>query len=215
MLIKWSSQRAIANSRIVKTSVIWLVIVPFAAKLLSSIDDVVNLTVFGASVSITTILPFSWQLLFFTSIFFSIAGLVYSIFCPVLVKKYESFTQFESDGKSRLQVNAALKEITWDKSTCKLKNNYIEDSRKYFTSYSDQYLPSLSDDELNARVCRLFDNVSVNEGKNSNAFYFVYSLSDTYGQKAIWFSLVFYMTGFACIGVIALQNICYVVKTFF
>jgi hypothetical protein len=67
--MKWTSQISLANSKIIKSSYIWLLIVPLAARALSSIDKVINLTMFGATLEISTALPFSWQLLFIAAFF--------------------------------------------------------------------------------------------------------------------------------------------------
>ncbi|QBZ83124.1 hypothetical protein GHNINEIG_01165 [Hydrogenovibrio crunogenus] len=213
MTLKWSSQRTIANSRIVKTSVIWLFIVPFVAKLLSTIDDVIQLTIFEGSISISTVLPFSWQLLFFAAISFTIAGIIYSIACPEIVKNYENHAQFESDGKTRLQINSALKDMAWDQSDKKFKEKYVSFVKKYLQTYSKLPL-QYSDENLNKDGVSLLENISDIEGKNSNAFYYVYELSDTHGQPWIWSSLIFYVVGFICFTIIGIQNILYVVETF-
>ncbi|WP_319557688.1 hypothetical protein [Thiomicrorhabdus sp.] len=213
MTLKWSSQRTIANSRIVKTSVIWLFIVPFVAKLLSTIDDVIQLTIFEGSISISTVLPFSWQLLFFAAISFTIAGIIYSTVCPEIVKNYENYAQFESVGKTRLQINSALKNIAWKQSEKKFKKDYVLLVKKYLQTYS-KLSSQYSDANLNENGVSLLEDISDIEGKNSNAFYYVYELSDTYGQPFIWSSLIFYIVGFICFTIIGIQNILYVVKTF-
>jgi len=212
MNLKWSSQRAMANSKIVKSSAIWLVVVPFAAKGLASIDNIIELTIFNGSFKISTVLPFSWQLLFFSACFFTLAGIVYSIYCPNIIKLYENFSQFEADGKSRLQINSALREIVWDTPKGKMINVYGPAAIKYFEQYT-----KFTDEEIrnhNDTGSQLFEDLSKNAGKNSNAFYFVYNISDIYNYKQIRNSLFLYMAGFACIGVIAIQNIIYVINTF-
>lgn len=213
MQLKWGSQRAFAKSGIVKTSAIWLIVVPLAAKTLSSLDDVIDMTIFGGLVSVTTALPFAWQLLFIAAVCFTIAGIVFSVFCPEIIKKYNDFSQFESEGKTRLQINSALKAIAWNSSEKKFNKIYTDSVSNYFYKYNET-TPKYNDVMLNEKALSLLEDVSGNSGKNSNAFYHVYDLSNMHGQLFIWTSLVFYMAGFICIGIIALQNICYVYGTF-
>ena len=212
MELKWSSQRAMANSRIVKSSAIWLFIVPFAAKGLTSLEDVIELTIFGGKFNISTVLPFSWQLLFFSACSFTLAGIIYSMYCPNIVKLYENFSQFDADGKSRLQINTALREMVWDTSNGEIFSAYAPVAMKYlrqYTSFKEKEIEGIKNDGYT-----MLEDLTKNEGKNSNAFYFVYLIADIYARKLICTSLCLYIVGFACIGIIAIQNIKYVVKSF-
>ena len=212
MELKWSNQRAMANSRIVKSSAIWLVIVPFAAKSLASLDDVIDLTIFSGKFHISTILPFSWQLLFFAACFFTLASIIYSVYCPNIIKLYENFSQFEADGKSRLQINSALREMVWDTSNGEAFPVYAPVAMKYlrqYTTFTEEEIKSIKNNGHD-----MLEDLTKNQGENSNAFYFVYLIADIYGHKHIRNSLYLYIAGYACIGVIAIQNIVYVVKAF-
>jgi len=211
MELKWSSQRAIANSKIVRSSVIWLIVVPFAAKGLSSLDDLVSLTIFNGVFEFSTVLPFSWQLLFFSACFFTLAGLVYSMFCPELVKSYENHTQFETDGKTRLQIYSALKKIVWNTSKGSINNADIPLVVKFFDLYGAHNTGVVISGE--DKGFSLFEDLEQNRGKNSNAFDFVYSASDIHRQNLIRLSLGLYVSGFCCIAIIAGQNIGYVIVT--
>ena len=44
--MKWTLQREIANSKIVQSSYVWLFIVPLAAKMLNSINETINFSIF-------------------------------------------------------------------------------------------------------------------------------------------------------------------------
>jgi len=213
MKLRWSNQRAMANSKLVKSSAIWLIVVPFFAKGLASLDNVIELTIFNGTFKVSTVLPFSWQLLFFSACFFTLAGIIYSIYCPNIVKLYENFSQFEADGKSRLQINSALREVVWDTPKGEMSKVYAPAAIKYFKQYT-----GFSEDHIYNNIetsSQLFENLEKNAGKNSNAFYFVYSLADFHNLKQIKISLTLYVLGYACIGVIAIQNVFYVIKTFF
>lgn len=87
--MKWSNQRAFATSKIVKTSFVWLIIAPITAKLFSSINEILEVNFLDETIRVSTTLPFSWQILFFSASAFTIAGIIYSIFCPDIVKNYK------------------------------------------------------------------------------------------------------------------------------
>jgi len=216
MKYRWSSQRVISNSKIVKSSFIWLIIVPFAAKALSKLDDVIELTIFGGVFKFSTVLPFSWQLLFFAACFFTLAGIIYSIYCPEIVKFYKNYSQFEADGKTRKQINHAFKAITWDDPKSEFHEAYISDVEQFLRSYHKYSMENYRRDENEKehRKLILFERSDLWTGDTNDAFYFVYSVSDMLRQGFIVASLALYICGFACILAIAIENIYYVAKTF-
>lgn len=209
----WESLKNLANSKIVKSSYIWLVVVPLVARLLSEIDDVIILNIFGSSIRIATALPFSWQLLFFSACIFTVANIIYLVFCPDLAKKYTNFTEFEDHGKSRQQIHSALKKLAWDNGKPGVRKGYVKTLSSYFKFYNNQ--TKLSEEDLDRKSIALFDDVSDGaiSGKNSNAFYFVLFIANEYNRPAIIASAICYSLGLFAIGIIALQNVCYVVNT--
>lgn len=209
--MKWTSQRALANSKIVKASYIWLLLVPLLARTLNTLNETVNFTIFGAQISLSTSLPFSWQLLFLAACSFSIANILFSIFCPELIKSYENFSEFESHGKTRMQINTALKSIVWNVKGNSVKSEYIKTLSSYFLFYKDG--KSRDESRLNSDSISLFNNVDQQIGKNSNAFYFTYAVLDKHNQTAIFFSFLSYLSGLIFVAIIAIQNFYYVIKT--
>jgi len=145
--------------------------------------------------------------------FFSVANILFSIFCPDLVKSYENHSEFESHGKTRMQINSALKNTVWCNKKPGVKTEYTGTLSSYFKYYKDQ--KKRTEDELDRESLSLFNNVNENLGKNSNAFYFVYAVLDEHNQTVIWLSFTSYLAGLLCIAIIALQNVCYVVGTMF
>jgi hypothetical protein len=73
---KWTTLRSFGDSYILKVSYFSLAAVPFIAK---------NLTKLGVED-----FPIYLKLLFFSSLLISIGNLFYSVFCPKLIKKFES-----------------------------------------------------------------------------------------------------------------------------
>lgn len=209
--MKWTSQRELANSKIIKSSYIWLLVVPLSARMLGSIDDVIDLTMFGASMKVSTSLPFSWQLFFIAACLFSVANIIYSIFCPLIVKSYSHFSEFESQGKTRLQINQAIKNIVWNNKKPGVKPEYVKQLSSYFKHYKDGR--ERDEETLDYETLGLLDDVTDIRGKNSNAFYFAHTISDVHHPNAIKLTFGCYILGLILFGVIAIQNVCYVVGT--
>lgn len=64
----WSTLKAIQNNKIVKSTYIWLFIVPLLAKILSKIDANLYLDIAGKVYEIDLALPFSWKLFFLSAL---------------------------------------------------------------------------------------------------------------------------------------------------
>jgi hypothetical protein len=206
--------RSLGDSRLVKSSFIWLLIVPVTARLLSSMDEVVNLTIFGSQINLTTSLPFSWQLLFGSACFFTIANIIYSICCPEILREYKNYSEFKEHGKTLLQINSAIKSMTWSNESKGVKKDYVLVLGSYFKNYCCGG-KAKSESELN-KSFDSFDNIErANHAQvSNNAFYFTQTIADEYNGKAIKCCLFSYSLGLLLISIIAIQNIVYVCKTF-
>lgn len=53
-------------------------------------------------------IPSSWLMLYYSTFFISLATLLYSIFCPELIKKYDTFEAFQKSGRSGGYLNRAI-----------------------------------------------------------------------------------------------------------
>ena len=73
---KWTSLRAFGESYILKVSYFSLAAVPLIAK------NILKLGVVG--------FPFYLKLIFFSSLLISVGNILYSVFCPKLIKRFDS-----------------------------------------------------------------------------------------------------------------------------
>jgi hypothetical protein len=212
--VKWSYSRSLAESKVVKSSYVWLFIVPIAARMMSSLDDVIDLTIFGGSIQIATTLPFSWQLLFMAACFFTVANIIYSLFCPEIFKEYRSYSEFRDDSKTLLQIHSAIKNMVWSNKKPGVKSNYIKHLSSYFKHYCAS--PNMEERDLDLNGRALFDNMELANRANisNNAFYFCQTLANEHNQPAVISTLLCYGVGLLFIGMIAIQNIAYVLQTF-
>src|SRR5438094_6474286 len=87
----WTALRRFGTSRVLRTSYFWLFFVPIAAKLLLQLKNPLHLDIFGEIHVVHFTLPFSWYCFYFAAIAFSAATLLYSTFCPKVIKEYSSF----------------------------------------------------------------------------------------------------------------------------
>jgi hypothetical protein len=206
--------RSLGDSKLVKSSFIWLLIVPVTARLLSNMDEVVNLTIFESQINFTTGLPFSWQLLFGSACFFTIANIIYSALCPEILRGYKNYSEFKEHGKTLLQINSSMKSMTWSNKSRGVKKDYVMALASYFKNYCCGGIAK-TESQLNESFSS-FDNIEkANHAKvSNNAFYFTQNIADTYNRGAIICCLLSYGFGVLFISIIAVQNIIYVCKSF-
>lgn len=205
----WSSQRSLSQSKVVQSSGIWFVVVPIFAKFLEGINGTFTITIGQNTYETSLELPFSWQLLFFGAMFFMFASIIFHAKCSSIIKKYNTYSEFEEEGNSRLQINSHFKEIIWDKKNKGVYEKYKEQASAYLDHYSK--VPSNSVNGYDY-LCAL-DDLEKSDGKDSNAFYFVYNIADTDNGAWVQAAACFYYAGFACLGLIALLNIGFVLKS--
>jgi hypothetical protein len=83
---------------------IWVFVVPVVAKFLSPVKDILVLNIFGEVFKVNIDLPFSWNVMFFSSLLFMIGEIIFNIFCPKLLLDHENYTEFKESGKGVQQL---------------------------------------------------------------------------------------------------------------
>ncbi len=104
MELNWSKINKVGNSKILKTSYYWLIIIPLFAKLLSGIKDILTFNIFGVEVIIRFSLPFSWQLFYISALLIAIADIIYTYKCPELIKEFKDYNSYQMSGRTALQL---------------------------------------------------------------------------------------------------------------
>ncbi len=103
-LFLWSSLNKVGQSRTLTSSYIWIIVIPVLVRFLSKIEHVFTFKFFGTSISLDMSLPFSWEILYFSAILFGLGNLLYTAFCPELVSRYDTLSDFQNEGKTGTQL---------------------------------------------------------------------------------------------------------------
>jgi hypothetical protein len=64
----WDRLRAFGQSRVLRSSYIWFLVVPVAARVLAAIQSPLSVLIFNAPLTLYVNLPFSWKAFFFASV---------------------------------------------------------------------------------------------------------------------------------------------------
>lgn len=213
-MLRWSAQNGLSQSAAVKSSAIWFLIVPIAARVLSKFNPEIPIQISGREYFLLLQFPFYWQLLFFASLFFMLASIVYSINAKAIVKQYSSYSEFKEEGNSRLQINQHFKDVVWDNGEKCIAPGFIDTVEAYLKNYCT--VPGVLIDEIknkNDKLLPVLEDLDNCQSDDSDAFYFVSNIADTCSKRWLITSIALYFLGFAFLLSIALMNIWDVTKT--
>lgn len=73
-------------------------VVPLLASLLSGLETPVRISIGDHEISIGLGIPFAWQILLLSSLFFFLALGLYTWRCPKFIKKFHNFTEYQAVG---------------------------------------------------------------------------------------------------------------------
>lgn len=90
----WSAIARMGESSIVRSSYLWFLAVPVAAKVLNSVNQTLDLQILGTTLTLTLDLPFSWALFFFAALFFALGTALYSLRVPSFITQFPTGAEF-------------------------------------------------------------------------------------------------------------------------
>jgi hypothetical protein len=156
----WSTLAEISRSFFVRSSYFWFVTIPIVVKLLSQLESPAFINLFGHTFKIVLALPFSWWLFYFSSVALAIGRVVFVWRCPVLVRKYLRFDDFQIDGQSQLLIKSSYADSA-------KRRNYQELIANFWSRFA-KGAPTVNLKEFPW-------NPDIDRNRLSDAFYFVRS----------------------------------------
>ncbi len=93
--LPWVSLTGFGNSRLVRSSLLWLAVVPVVAKVMAPLPDRLRI---NDDAEILLRLPFSWKVLFLAALLYALGTLLYLTKCPRLIRLYSDYGQLSNAG---------------------------------------------------------------------------------------------------------------------
>lgn len=118
--ISWGSLRAIHNSKFISSMYVWLFFVPVIKKFLSKINEPFEFSFVGANriYELDLQSPFSWDMFFYSALFFVMGNIVFVLAAPKLIKYFKDYGEYFGSNKNITQlkyfVPDNLNNINWD-----------------------------------------------------------------------------------------------------
>jgi hypothetical protein len=155
--ITWSHLRWLGHNSAVKSSYIWLFVVPLAAKMLSPISGEHEFHIFGATLNIHFGLPFSWTIFYFMAIFFALGQIIYSLYCPKVLKDYVTYSDYNKTENGDILIFSWLEELLGngnilaeEKIKEQFRINLEEEANRIMNYVLKKYEPTgITDKEMN------------------------------------------------------------------
>ncbi|UDN34408.1 hypothetical protein [Proteus sp. NMG38-2] len=143
---RWEDYQTFFQLIILRYLIVWFSLVPIIAGFIDQLPNPLPITLMGVEYKIELTLPFHWQLLWLSSLFFVIALGLFKFFCPKFVQKYNSFSEYRS-------YNNHPRWLTWEThellkiATNKQKQKLVErlNAKKYLTRLKENIDKELCD----------------------------------------------------------------------
>ena len=190
--MKWEVLKKFADIKLIKSMYIWLALVPIAARLLENIDRNITLHIFDYALQLNTNLPFSWTLFFFSALSFSMASVIYFIWCPKLIVENNSYADFQNANRNNWHLAEYAFSIGLNRE--KLSDLVFEN------------------DAASVNTLGLYDVESV-DLEHQKVFHVIREYANFYNQKARRGATSFYFFGLLLMAIVLFQNIMSVVYT--
>ena len=209
----WSGLQKLAESKVLRSSYYWLIGVPLAAKALSHMEDPLRLRVFGNTFQLSLDLPFSWQLFYYAALSIAIAGIWFNMKCPRIIRHYNSYDEFRTDGCSDTQMLvsylAAYQRLQYYPE---MRRESIEVFTTRYTSgtFPEGIFKELDNTQWVIRLLPSLNDISIMNGQQIDAFFYVQRLASLAGLKARLVCVVLYSLGLVLLACVLFQNFMYV-----
>jgi len=106
----WKLMSKISKTDFVNKTLIWIIIVPIFAKLFSTLENTLEITIQEHIYTINLELPFSWSIFYFSAFFFLIGNILYKLNVPSIINDNESYADFHSAGKGKHELLKYIEE---------------------------------------------------------------------------------------------------------
>jgi len=110
-LTHWASLRQFCRSRLIRSSIVWVALVPIAAKVVHLLQRKVTKPDWASAAVASLEVPFTWQVLFWSAVAFSAAVWWCDWRCPRVVLDQRSFGEFQAQGRGTNQLVDYLQEF--------------------------------------------------------------------------------------------------------
>jgi len=195
----WDTIKGFGQAKVLRASFIFLFLVPIFANLLSNLPEEITVPLFDKTLAIPLLLPFSWFLLFISSLFASVGNVIYSAFCPTLIKEFKDYQSFEESKRDGTYLLAFVKELSFKEDV---------EILPHLEALNNLY------NRIPIDIRKVSEQIMDTRKLTPQGFYFVRDSVNLKQPLLRLVASVSYFISFVCLGIIAVQNVLYVLRYF-
>jgi hypothetical protein len=217
---KWSDLKQYGTSRILRSSYYWILVVPVVARVLRNVRGPYTISVFHSPLTLELVLPFSWQMFYWSAVCIGVATLIYSVRCPELIREYSSFASFAGPGRGQRQLFDMLRELLLAKHVWRSNNwpiraqTWLRDflilgARGDRTRAVEEMTILKEEDRVTEQA---LDQMKIIPARDvlTRAFWFARSMAEWSRFWSRTLCAVFYLLGLSLFMIVLVQNAAYV-----
>jgi hypothetical protein len=209
----WSSMKVLGKSKVIQTSYLWLFFVPLAAKALANIPEQIFIPFYGETLTIKLSLPFSWKAFYASAVCFSTASLIFNVFCPAVIKKYDTFTDYEQKGTDSSRVIRSYLALYRQPIKHWPFVGITDSDKNYFLTHVVKYNGKASDIKKGEKTIPVdLLTMSIPRENLKVIYHHVMLEYDFYLPTMRALAYLLYIIGFITFGLVLLENMLYVYR---
>lgn len=195
----WGGISIISRNKLIRSSYIWLLIVPLVYKVFEKIEFPFAIVFQGTGFELNLDIPFNWKIFFISSVIISVANVIYYISCPKMIKDFKHYGEFKEKGHSMSYfINEGL-----DYNSKELTGHFTGISHAFvgkigtLLERKQMFLPDFYDEKDGSAKERAIEIV----------FWYNYTLQENKQKKLRVVLNILYLSGIILFGLVAIQNI--------
>lgn len=214
---KWSTLAAFGDNRLLRSSYVWLIVVPVIARLFDGIGSPIILTGISQELKINLELPFSWKIFFFAAVAISFANSVFAIYRPNIVK-LRDFGKFQQKGYTITYLVWEFMMATLQRDLTRMLGEFLfrqddpepKGEKPDFDKKYVRKLDIIPTEIISHPTYALDGKAIVDDGKVGELFWAMYDEANHSGLAARIVCFVMFAIGFLSILYVMAENILYV-----
>jgi len=206
----WEQINELGRLKIFRLPIIIFVFLPIILKIIEKVPKTIEIPILNKVIIITIGLPFSWKVLYCSSLFFTFASMLYFIYCPKIIKRFQDYKGFKESG---LTASFLHKELT----KCinkKTKGNNTSDLVRFILKKNIHSLDKIRDKDEIENIIRYLDPILKSNSSEDTAakssFHFIYTASQYRHNIIRLATIASYTIGIILIVIIISQKVYYV-----
>jgi hypothetical protein len=113
--LKWCDLKKIGDTKFVNSMYMWIFVVPLLVKAFEYVEDEkLIFQIFQQQLPISTSLPFSWSMFYFSALFLALGNLIYLFKCPKIIKEHPTYQSYINEGKKLKQLGPYCDDILFN-----------------------------------------------------------------------------------------------------